>query len=177
MLLVVALGYGCSGGSNTSRAPDDHHHEHEEDHKHHKDDMNHSGHQDEAHMDHAHHDHGMVETSEYENIPTISLVGHVDAVGGINIEILAENFVFTPENVNGENIDGEGHTHLYINGKKITRVYNPWFLISKGLFDEGENTITVELSANNHNYYVLNGEKIEDTITVMVDDGEITLID
>ena len=78
---------------------------------------------------------------------------------GWNIHVTTKNFRFSPENINKEPIEGEGHAHLYVDGKKISRLYNAWFHLSN--LSPGSHTLRVTLNANNHAELVLNGKNIE----------------
>jgi len=98
--------------------------------------------------------------------PTVDFTIEKDSVGGWNVHILTENFVFTPENVNEEYVDGEGHAHIYVDGEKIARVYNDWYHI--GALEDGEREVRVELNSNNHNPYGEGGVVVEKTIILEV---------
>jgi len=63
-----------------------------------------------------HHNHRTIEVAGDAAIPRVDLVIHKDARSGRNLEIVTENFRFSPEHG-----AGEGHAHLYIDGKKIAR--------------------------------------------------------
>ncbi len=89
-----------------------------------------------------------------------------DAVSGVNVEILPTGFEFTPENVNLDHIDGEGHAHVFVNGVKLGRVYTPWIHI-KGL-EPGEHNIAVTLNANTHADYMSGGVPVLVSKTVTV---------
>jgi hypothetical protein len=102
-----------------------------------------------------------------ESAPTVDLVVVEDAKSGYNIKIITTNFTFTPEAVNGENIAGEGHAHLYFDGKKITRAYGPYFHYD-GNF-EGTKTFSVELNANDHSAYGVDGMPIRAEVQVTHD--------
>lgn len=82
-----------------------------------------------------------------------------DIKTGWNLEIKTKNYKFTPENVNEEVIDNEGHAHLYIDGKKITRLYSPNLYISG--YTEGVHEVKVTLNTNDHKDYTINGEVIQ----------------
>ena len=89
--------------------------------------------------------------------PTLDLVVVRDVDHGWNVNIITENFRFSPEHVGGQPVPGEGHAHLYVDGKQVARVYGPWFHINKlphGLVD-----ITVTLNANDHSQLVV-GERM-----------------
>lgn len=122
-------------------------------------------HSDMSHSDEASHSHSemMFEVSADE-APAIDLVVVPDAKSGYNVSITTERFVFTPDAVNGENIVGEGHAHLYVNDEKIARVYGPDFHYN-GTF-EGSAEFRVTLNGNDHSEYAVDGSVIEATQTV-----------
>jgi hypothetical protein len=98
--------------------------------------------------DHAH-KHGQAQViPEGENAPTVDLIMHKDAMAGWNLEIVTTNFAFSPETVNQPNELGKGHAHVYVNGKKLARIYSPWMHI--GSLPAGETTVSVSLNANDH---------------------------
>ena len=108
---------------------------------------------------HSHkHKHGQVEVSSLPEKPDVLLDVTRDSVGGWNIYLKTKNFRFAPEDVNGEPVDGEGHAHLYVDGKKIARLYGPWFHL--GNLSSGRHTIHVTLNANNHASFVLHGTPV-----------------
>jgi len=106
--------------------------------------------------------HKKVEVTNRESAPTVRIEAIPDSKSGINIHIITENFTFTPENVGEAHIEGEGHTHLYVDGKKVARVYGEWYHLD-GL-SHGEHEIRVTLNANDHADYQLDGKNIEATI-------------
>lgn len=112
------------------------------------------------------HSHGMVMVQEGQAVPSISIDMTKDSVSGYNLKFSLENYTLTPENVNLENVFGEGHMHLYINDEKITRLYEPWHHISS--LSTGENKVRVELSANDHSVYSYQGNTIDATTMVTV---------
>ncbi|PCH96655.1 MAG: hypothetical protein COB84_04570 [Rhodobacteraceae bacterium] len=101
-----------------------------------------------AKMDHAH-DHSKVSVlPQGTNAPTLKLVLHPDAVSGWNVELITTNFIFTPQNVNTTDIAGEGHAHIYVNGKKLARVYSRWTHI--GALPSGTVELSATLNSNTH---------------------------
>ena len=120
-----------------------------------------------AEHDHDHdHSHGDLVESEAAEPPTLNLELLEDPMSGWNLHLQTTNYVFAPENVSTAHIDGQGHAHLYIDGEKYGRIYSPWFEVPK--LEPGEHTLTVELSANDHRAYAVNGVKIEDSVTLTV---------
>ena len=53
---------------------------------------------------------------------------------------------------------------------KVARMYGNWFYI--GEMPLGENTVRVELSSNDHSTLMFDGEMIDDSVTVMVDESD-----
>ena len=115
----------------------------------------------------AHVDHKQMEVPKGQPIPMVKLIVAPDPKEGWNLEIKTTNFKVVPyrKNTSAMNIS-EGHVHLYINGKKVTRIYsNDYHLKS---LPKGNNKITVSLNTNNHNDITVNGKKVEDTKFVVV---------
>jgi hypothetical protein len=112
-----------------------------------------------AEQGHTHkHGHDKIEVSALADKPSVTLHAMRDAKSGWNIHIQTINFRFAPENVNTHPTAGEGHAHLYINGKKLTRLYGPWFYLN-GL-PAGAHSLQVTLNANDHSKLVLEGEPV-----------------
>ena len=114
--------------------------------------------------DHAKHQHALIDVSEYEKIPSLSIEVVKDQSSGWNLHILTENFVFTPANVNQDNIAGEGHAHLYIDGQKVSRIYGDWFHFGK--LSIGKHQVRVALNANDHSGLSVGDQPIEALVTI-----------
>jgi len=117
-------------------------------------------------QDHKGHDHPKIEISDGQPVPQVELITYQDTVKGWNLEIKLSNFVLTPENVNQTNELNEGHAHLFINGKKVTRIYSNWYYLQS--LPQGKNSIRVVLNANNHGELTYQGEAIADTKIIEV---------
>ncbi len=117
--------------------------------------MDHSGHSMEG-MDHDH-----SQTRSSDDLPPSAMV-HLMPEGGcaFNIHIMAENFVFSPQNVNGDHVPGEGHAHIYIDGKKLSRVYSEWFHFTAPV---GAKQVEVTLNANDHATLTVGGTPVTAT--------------
>ena len=83
-----------------------------------------------------------------------------------NIQIETVNFVFSPTNAGGKHVEGEGHAHLYINGKKEARLYGSWFHLSSKLLKKGKNKVTISLHANSHEQLTVNGKPLKKTFNL-----------
>ena len=113
-----------------------------------------------------HHDHSKnVEWAGVE-FPTLDLrVERYDNSGWVVI-YKANNFNFSAENASSMHIAGEGHAHLYINDKKISRLYGePYYIKDLNI---GVNVVKVTLNTNDHSSYVLRGVSIEKKVEVVV---------
>ncbi len=118
------------------------------------------------HHNHKNHSHEPVEITNEQTLPSVDLVIHKDTKKGWNLEAKVANFKFAPENVNKSHQPGEGHAHLYINGKKITRIYGSWYYLDS--LPSGKNKVTISLNTNKHNPLVHKGKSIEDTEIIEV---------
>lgn len=99
-------------------------------------------------------------------VPAVDIAVTKDALKGWNLQTKLNNFRFAPENVNTQNNPGEGHAHVYLNGKKLARLYSSWFHIEN--LPPGRNRITVGLKSNTHETLVHNSQKIKDTEVIEV---------
>lgn len=113
-------------------------------------------------MDHTGHE--MIQAAN--PIPTITLDVTEDMKDGYNLHIKTENFTWSPEKVNAEPTQGQGHVHVYINNEKVARLYSPWMHIPSKLLKKGENILMVTLNADNHSEWMHNGEHIAATYEV-----------
>lgn len=111
------------------------------------------------------HKHGEnVAIAEGPNAPSVNMTLSQDTVGGWNLHVKTKNFRFAPEHASGKHVPGEGHAHIYVNGKKIARLYGPWFHIPK-LPTNGA-AVRVTLNANDHRDYVVGGKVVSATQSV-----------
>jgi hypothetical protein len=96
------------------------------------------------------------------NQQEVSMKSKHEIVGNdLHLEFELTNFTLSLENVNKEKIQGEGHIHLYIDGKKMTKIYDKsyvWKALAKG-----KHKIRVELAHNDHETY-----GIEETFEINV---------
>ncbi len=101
-----------------------------------------------------------------DGAPAVELDVSADDHGGFNVHLLTERFVFAPENVNGTARPGEGHTHLYLDDTKYTRIYDN---LPEGAVAAGEHALLVTLNANDHTVWATNANAI--TASAMVTGG------
>lgn len=95
--------------------------------------------------------------------PEIVIHPMKDSKGGYNLHLSTKNFRFAPENVNTGDSANEGHAHIYLNGKKLGRVYGEWFHLTLA---SGKNEIKISLNTNTHKDIYADGQAVEATIEV-----------
>ncbi|MEM8705439.1 MAG: hypothetical protein AAGE98_03210, partial [Actinomycetota bacterium] len=117
--------------------------------------------------DHGDHDHGEADEVAWEGAaPELAIEVVDDPKSGYNAFITLSGMTLSPENVNGDNVAGEGHLHIYVNGQKLGRLYGTATHIPA--LPDGEVEITVGAFANDHSVYVLDGDPIEASTTITV---------
>lgn len=79
---------------------------------------------------------------------------------GVNLFLEVKNFRFVPQEVNKTSKVHEGHAHLYVNGKKRTRLYGRAYFL-QGL-PRGLVKIRVTLNTNKHEDLRHRGKLIQD---------------
>ncbi|MEM7316088.1 MAG: hypothetical protein AAF497_23385, partial [Planctomycetota bacterium] len=97
-------------------------------------------------------------------IPTVTIDATPDSKGGWNVHLTTTNFTFAPERVGETNIDGEGHAHLYLDNRKIARVYGDWFHVPQQ--SPGAHTLRATLNTHDHSDYWVNGKPIAAEISI-----------
>lgn len=101
--------------------------------------------------------------------PGVALEVVEDPVEGWNLRVTLSNFRLAPERVSTAHVPGEGHLHLYVDGRKVSRIYGEWHHI--GELESGEHELRVDLSSNDHSLLAVDGDIIHATATVVVDEG------
>lgn len=69
----------------------------------------------------------------------------------LQLKLTVSNFSFSLENMGKENKFGEGHVHLYLDGKKVAKIFEPQFTYKD--IKAGSHEVVVELAHNNHDSY------------------------
>lgn len=111
------------------------------------------------------HGHDGIEIGDADQIPTVSITATPDAKAGINLRVETTGIAFAPEHASTEHVPGEGHGHVYVDGEKYGRVYGEWMYLD---VEPGEHEIRVDLNANDHSPLLVDGEPIDDAVTVDV---------
>lgn len=116
------------------------------------------------------HQHEQLEISEDSKTPKVEIEVTADSESGYNLVLSTQNYDFTPLKVNEDPVQNEGHAHLYVNNTKIARLYTEFFHIPASVMNTGVNTVRVTLNANDHSEWAKDGETIQATTEVVIDD-------
>ncbi len=163
LFAALALVLSACGSDSVDAAGSDHadHSDHSEQGDDHSDGDDHGSHGDDGHGDHA-----VVEVPEAMTVPAVAIEAVPDAKKGANVSISLTDFQISPENASTEPVDGQGHMHIYVDGERVMRFYNTDVHLDN--LEPGEREIMVELSANNHSAYAVDGQPIRSMTTVDV---------
>lgn len=120
------------------------------------------------------------ENGEHEHVDTNGLdVDRSNPIPGIVLEVFAEDeqsgeylllleltdFTITPENVDQEPVANEGHVHLLVDGAEVERFFD---VEHRFTLEPGEHVVEVELNANDHRPWTVDGARINATALVEV---------
>jgi hypothetical protein len=94
-----------------------------------------------------------------ESAPKATLDIQKDPTGGFNVQVVTSNFIWRPEMASMQHFPGEGHAHVYLDGRKIMRIYNEWFHLNTYQFSTraGEQLLSIEFVGNDHSPYTVQG--------------------
>lgn len=87
---------------------------------------------------------------QHRAAPTLE-VSHQLVNRDLHLTLKVTNFTFSLENMGKENKDGEGHVHLYVDGKKVMKLFANSYVWKD--MQPGQHLVTVELAHNNHDSY------------------------
>ncbi|MEH6347388.1 MAG: hypothetical protein V7785_19990 [Bermanella sp.] len=114
------------------------------------------------------HGHTPVSLPKESLTPQLTISLTPDSMSGYNLHLDVSQFQLeSPVNMgkSPQNIV-EGHAHLYINGKKIQRVYGNDVHIPGKHFKKGMNQINVTLNNHDHNAWQKDGKEIISSVFI-----------
>lgn len=123
------------------------------------------------HTEHSGDRHPVVEIPMHTAAPRIELDISRDTMSGFNLHIDYDRFELeSPRYANDVPQQFlEGHAHLYINGKKVQRLYAADMHLPEKLLQPGFNQITVTLNAHDHSTWSRGGKRILATLFIQRD--------
>ena len=102
-----------------------------------------------------------------EDAPQVAVHLTADPMVGYNLHVVTKNFAFSPQNASLANVTGEGHAHVYVNGKKLSRLYGAWMHLDD--LPAGEVEVEVTLNTNDHRPLRVAGVPIAAKTTLVVE--------
>lgn len=98
-----------------------------------------------------------------QGAPEVQLTVRPDSEDGWNLQLAVKNYRFTPDSTGGAALPGAGHAHLELDGRKLARLYGPWFHLPATQVPEGAHTLTVRLYADDHTAWAVSGKPVQAT--------------
>ncbi|MGW1772389.1 cupredoxin domain-containing protein [Streptomyces sp. NPDC002104] len=102
-----------------------------------------------------------------EGAPEVRLTARPDSEDGWNLQLALKNFQFTPDSTGGAALPGAGHAHLELDGRKLARLYGPWYHLPAAQVPEGTHSLTVRLYADDHTAWAVAGKPVETTLQLI----------
>ncbi|WHI50692.1 hypothetical protein P3339_20015 [Microbulbifer sp. MLAF003] len=123
------------------------------------------------HTGHGGDQHPIVEIPMHIATPRIELNISRDTMSGFNLHIDFDRFELESPRDASDTPQRflEGHAHLYINGKKVQRLYAADVHLPEKLLRPGFNQITVTLNAHDHSTWSRGGKRILATLFIQCD--------
>ncbi|MFJ3928097.1 hypothetical protein [Streptomyces sp. NPDC090022] len=98
-----------------------------------------------------------------DGAPQVRLAVRPDSEDGWNLQLTVQNYRFTPDSTGGAALPGAGHAHLELDGRKLARLYGPWYHLPAAQVPQGTHTLTVRLYADDHTAWAVGGKAVEAT--------------
>ncbi len=100
--------------------------------------------------------------------PQLNISLSEDTMSGVNLHLETQYFQLESPTAAGNRPNNivEGHAHLYVNGKKIQRVYGSDIHIPGKYINKGMNQISVTLNGHDHSQWQVAGKGIISTVFI-----------
>ena len=112
------------------------------------------------------HAHGMLAVDDWATPPSVSAEMFKDPESGWNLHVMTTGFTFNAAAAGYDNVEGEGHAHIYVNGEKLGRLYGDWYHI--GGLSAGQHDVKVSLNANDHSALHRDGMELATHVKITV---------
>lgn len=109
----------------------------------------------------AHDSEGFTHDMAGAKAPTLRVDIDVDKVSGYNITLTTTRFRWTPQRASSDHVAGEGHAHVYLDDKRLLRLYTPAFHLDTAALEPGAHQLRIVLNGNDHVAYSADGEMVE----------------
>lgn len=119
-----------------------------------------------------HSQHPLIEVPDGQSVPKMQVWIFPDRMDGFNVFLETRDFLFTPQDAGSEAVPNQGHAHLYINGRKVARMYSPWHHLPAASLREGINRLEVEFSSNDHSVWSVAGQPVGADVLIDTNDAD-----
>lgn len=119
-----------------------------------------------------HSQHPLIEVPDGHPVPKMLVRIVPDRMDGFNVFLETRDFLFTPQHAGSEAVPNQGHAHLYINGRKVARMYSPWHHLPAASLREGINRLEVEFSSNDHSVWSVAGQPVGADMLIDTNDAD-----
>ena len=111
-------------------------------------------------------------------IPQLNISVSEDAMSGVNLHLQTKHFQLESPTAAGNRPKNivEGHGHLYVNGKKIQRVYGSDIHIPGKYINKGMNQISVTLNGHDHSQWQVEGKTIISTVFINTEKDDLVTL-
>lgn len=132
-----------------------------------------AGHEDHTHEESHEHSHSdskesIYNYSDHDTLPSVDLSATQED-GAWMLNLKTANFKFSKDAVDKDHVDGEGHAHLYVNDKKIARIYSETYELKDV---KAGDKIKVTLNTNDHREYAHHDKVIHDEVTLSTNEHD-----
>ncbi|USD67063.1 hypothetical protein [Vibrio sp. SCSIO 43136] len=108
-------------------------------------------------------------------VPQIAVSVTRDAVDGVNVNLQLSNYALGPPESEIECASVlQGHAHLFINGKRVMRLYAQSLHIPSHLLEGKINQIAVSLNSHQHENWIVNDQTV--VASVFIDTSKEALV-
>ncbi len=111
--------------------------------------------------------HGMAGLEAEAPLPALDLTVTPEEGGGYLVHARIANLRLARDLADGPHEAGTGHGHVYLNGLKLGRLYEPEFRVAP--LPPGRHEISVALNTNDHRVYLVGGVPLAATVVVEVE--------
>lgn len=129
-----------------------------------------------AHADKQIHQHSALEIPADMPTPAIEMQVERDPMDGLNILIKMQNYLMnSPLDEITEAGILQGHAHVFVNGKKVQRLYGNAIHIPADWLKKGINQIAISLNSHQHENWTKDGKSLVGSVFVDLSKEQLVL--
>lgn len=122
------------------------------------------------------HQHSALEIPEGFATPAIEMQVERDPIDGLNILIKMQNYIMnSPLDEMSKAEVLQGHAHVFVNGKKMQRLYGDAIHIPADWLKKGVNQIAISLNSHQHENWTKDGKSLVGSVFVDLSKEQLVL--